>query len=198
MHRIAQTITSIPTPPSSPPWHTRLILGCWSAQYLPLRAKYLPQYEMSLICLDPRYARQFLHTPNISFNVNQRSLMGPFGAGFLDEARAAHRKVFLWTVNAPNLMRWGIRHGVDGIITDDPVLYARVCEAWEREREGKGGTVECPELVDDRLSVGQRVRIWVTAVFVVVFGWVLKRRYRYPHPVPYPIERVQIGDRKGA
>lgn len=101
--------------------------------------------------------------------------MGPFGRGFLEEARAARRKVFLWTVNAPNLMRWGIRHGVQGIITDDPALYGRVCQAWEGEKSGKG--VEDPELVVDQLRFGQRVQIWLVAAFVVLFGWIIRQKY---------------------
>jgi phosphatidylglycerol phospholipase C len=188
MSRIAQTIASTPLPPSSQPWHKRLILGCWSAHYLPLRDKYLPTYEMTLISFDLNYARQYLHTPNISFNINQRILMGPFGRGFLDEARAANAKVYLWTVNAPNLMRWGIRRGVEGIITDDPALYKRVCEVWERE--GKDGVVFEPELQVDSLSVGQRAQIWMVAVLVVLFGWVIRRKYLLGG------ERVRLEERK--
>lgn len=188
MQRIAQVISSVPTPPNSPSWHKRIILGCWSAHYLPLRTKYLHNYEMTLICFDLAYARQFLHVPNLSFNVNQRILMGPFGRGFLEEARAARRKVYLWTVNAPNLMRWGIRHGVEGIITDNPALFQRVCEAWERER--KDGTIVVPELHVDRLSFGQRAQVVLVAVFVLLFGWVLKRKYLNA------VERVQLEERK--
>jgi phosphatidylglycerol phospholipase C len=188
MSRIAQTITSTPLPSTSQPWHKRLILGCWSAHYLPLRDKYLPLHEMTLISFDLTYARQYLHTPNISFNVNQRILMGPFGRGFLDEARAANAKVYLWTVNAPNLMRWGIRRGVQGIITDDPALYKRVCEVWERERKDR--IVFEPELQVDRLSVGQRAQIWMVAVLVVLFGWVIRRKYLLGG------QRVRIEERK--
>jgi phosphatidylglycerol phospholipase C len=143
---------------------------------------------MTLISFDLTYARQYLHTPNISFNVNQRILMGPFGRGFLEDARAANAKVYLWTVNAPNLMRWGIRRGVEGIITDDPALYKRVCEVWERER--KDGMVFEPELQVDKLSVGQRAQIWMVAVFVVLFGWVFRRKYLLGG------ERVRIEERK--
>lgn len=119
--------------------------------------------------------------------------MGPLGRGFLEEARAAQRKVFLWTVNAPNLMRWGIRQGVQGIITDDPALYGRVREAWEAENNGKDkdGVVVNPELVVDELSFRQRVQVWLVVVIVVLFGWILKRKYHVG------VKRVQI-ERKDA
>lgn len=79
---------------------------------------------------------------------------------------------------------------MEGIITDDPALYGRVCGAWERERKG-GGVVEGEaELVVDGVSVGQRVQIWMVAVFVLLFGWVIKRRYLMP------VERVRIEERK--
>jgi len=190
MHRIAQTLSSLPLPPTSLPWSQRIILGCWSASYLPFRAKYLPAHEVALISFDLSYARQFLSTPNLSFSVNRHILMGPFGRGFLEETRAAGRKVYLWTVNAPNLMRWGIRRGVEGIITDDPALYGRVCGAWERERKGGGVVEREAELVVDGVSVGQRAQIWMVAVFVLLFGWVIKRRYLMP------VERVRIEERK--
>ncbi|KAF3401602.1 hypothetical protein F1880_010011 [Penicillium rolfsii] len=188
MSRIAQAINSTPLPSTSQPWHKRLVLGCWSAHYLPLRDKYLPAHEMTLISFDLTYARQYLHTPNISFNVNQRILMGPFGRGFLEEAHAANAKVYLWTVNAPNLMRWGIRRGVQGIITDHPALYKRVCEVWERER--KDELVDEPELQRDRLTVGQRAQIWMVAALVVMFGWLLRRKFLSGG------ERVRIEERK--
>jgi phosphatidylglycerol phospholipase C len=189
MQRISETISSVPPSPTSPSWHKRIILGCWSAVFIPYRNKYLPAYELSLICLfDLKHARQFLHTPNISFNVNRLILMGPLGRGFLEEARAAQHKVYLWTVNAPNLMRWGIRHGVQGIITDDPALYGRVREAWEAEKSGQGkdGVVVNQQLVVDELSFGQRMQIWLVVVIVVLFGWILKRKYHVG------VERVQI------
>lgn len=121
------------------------------------------------------YARQFLQVPRISFNINQCILMGPLGRGFLQEAFAAQRKVYLWTVNEPNLMRWGIRHGVDGIITDDPALYRQVCEEWEKEQ--KDGISDSNL---DRLTVGQRIRVTMVTLFVMAFGWFWRRKYLPP------------------
>ncbi|KAJ5921626.1 hypothetical protein N7454_009100 [Penicillium verhagenii] len=190
MQGIAKVVESVPIPAIGPDWHRRLVLGCWSARYLPPRAKYLPRYEMALICVDLSYARQFLHVPRISFNIHQKSLMGPLGRGFLEEARAARRKVYLWTVNAPNLMRWGIRHQVDGIITDDPLRFQEVREQWALEHR-KGALASCNPKAD-RLTLGQQVEIILVAVYVLTFGWFLKRKY-----LP-TVERVQIEERKMA
>ncbi|KAJ5483851.1 hypothetical protein N7539_006051 [Penicillium diatomitis] len=179
MRRIAEIISSIPASSSSGssrPWHERIVLGFWSGDYIPLRNKYLPNFPMALICFDFKYARKFLHVEDLAYNVNQSVLMGPLGWGFLDDVRAAQRQIYLWTVNAPNLMRWGIRHGVDGVITDDPALFRKVCEAWEREHGGRDGADTAVELRTDRLSMGQRVKIVLTAVLVVMFGWMIKRR----------------------
>lgn len=60
-------------------------------------------------------------------------------------------------------MRWSIARGVDGVITDDPERFGRVCEEWE------GGGRE--------VKVGWRVWaqvgwIWVlVGVFGAVFWW---------------------------
>ncbi|OQD98572.1 hypothetical protein PENVUL_c071G05897 [Penicillium vulpinum] len=177
MELIAKTIESVPKPANGPDWHQRIVLGCWSARYLPARAQHLPQYPVTLVCVDVSYARQFLQVPLISFNINQMILMGPLGRGFLDEARAAGRPVYVWTVNAPNLMRWCIRHEIDGVISDEPGRFRQVCEGWEKEHAGILG-VPNPGL--DRITLTQRVEIIVVALYVICFGWILKRVYLAP------------------
>jgi hypothetical protein len=62
--------------------------------------------------------------------------MGPIGAAFLRKAKKLNRPVFAWTVNDANRMRWGIKKGLDGIITDDPEKFLQICEDWDgRETE---------------------------------------------------------------
>jgi phosphatidylglycerol phospholipase C len=184
MKRIAETIESVPIPAIGPDWHRRVILGCWSARYLPLRAQYLPRYSMTLICFDLGYARQFLQIPRVFFTVNQLVLMGPLGRGFLEEARAANRRVYLWTVNSPSMMRWAIRHEVDGVITDEPAQFKQLCEGWGKEQRDE----TAPDL--DQLTVGERLRILLVVVYLLLFGWFLKFKY-----LP-SVERVQFEQRK--
>ncbi|CAI7572618.1 unnamed protein product [Penicillium palitans] len=187
MDRISKIIESVPMPASGPDWHHRIVLGCWSARYLPARAKHLPRYPVTLVCVDLSYACQFLQVPLISFNVNQMILMGPLGRGFLDEARAARRKVYVWTVNAPNLMRWCIRHEIDGVISDEPGRFRQVCEGWEKEHTGVLG-VPNPNL--DRIPLRQRIEIIVVTLYVICFGWILKRMYLTP------VERLEFEEHK--
>ncbi|KAJ6095146.1 hypothetical protein N7467_002659 [Penicillium canescens] len=187
MQRIAKTIESVPIPRIGPDWHRRVVLGCWSSRYLPARTQYLPRYAVSLVCVDVSYARQFLQVPRLSFNINQMALMGPLGRGFLEEAQAARRRVYVWTVNAPNLMRWCIRHKIDGVISDEPGRFRQVCDEWEKEHSG-GLSLPDPKL--DRISFKQRLQIYVVALYVVVFGWFIKRKY-FP-----PLERVHFEERK--
>lgn len=187
MDRISKIIESVPMLASGPDWHHRVVLGCWSARYLPARAKHLPRYPVTLVCVDLSYARQFLQVPLISFNVNQMILMGPLGRGFLDEARAARRKVYVWTVNAPNLMRWCIRHEIDGVISDEPGRFRQVCEGWEKEHTGVLG-VPNPNL--DRIPLRQRIEIIVVTLYVICFGWILKRMYLTP------VERLEFEEHK--
>ncbi|KAI3174374.1 hypothetical protein DTO046C5_2806 [Penicillium roqueforti] len=177
MELIAKTIESVPTPAGGPDWQRRILLGFWSSRYLPARAKHLPLCAVTLICVDVSYARQFLQVPLISFNINQKILMGPLGRGFLDEARAARRKVYVWTVNSPNLMRWCIRHEIDGVISDEPGRFRQVCDGWEKEHSGVLG-VPNPSL--DRITVRQRMEIIAVALYVICFGWIMKRVYLYP------------------
>ncbi|KGO38145.1 Glycerophosphoryl diester phosphodiesterase [Penicillium expansum] len=187
MQRIAKIVESVPLPANGPDWHHRIVLGCWSARYIPARAKHLPLYAVTLVCVDVSYARQFLQVPLISFNINQMILMGPLGRGFLDEARAARRQVYVWTVNAPNLMRWCIRHEIDGVISDEPGRFRQVCQGWEKEHTGVLGAPN-PEL--DRIPFRQRIEIIAVALYVICFGWILKRMYLTP------VERLGFEEHK--
>jgi phosphatidylglycerol phospholipase C len=185
MKGIAETIESVPM--RTVDWHRRINLGCWSARYLPLRQRYLPRYAITLICWDVSYARQFLQVPRIAFSVNQKILIGPLGNGFLEEARAARRRVYVWTVNAPALMRWSIRHEIDGVITDHPDRFQAECKRWEEELTSDSPTKRDPAM--DRLPLKQRVEILLVALYVVLFGWY----YRKNFPA---VERVQFEERK--
>ncbi|KAJ6144119.1 hypothetical protein N7470_008014 [Penicillium chermesinum] len=122
--------------------------------------------------------------PNVSFNANQYILLGPLGRGFMEEALAARRKVYLWTVNEVNLMRWGIRHGAAGIITDYPALYKQVREEWEKEQ--KEGSPD-PQL--ERLTLGQRAYTVLIMFFALTFGWMLRRK----HLPPLDREHIELG-----
>lgn len=103
-------------------------------------------------------------------NVNQKVVMG-MGSGFLEEARAAGRRVFVWTVNEPSLMRWSIERGVDGIITDDPGrCRSMVLDAVK----GVG-----PGTRDERVTVSQRAQAWAVSLLVVMFGWLFRRKFLY-------------------
>ncbi|KAJ5179096.1 hypothetical protein N7492_002306 [Penicillium capsulatum] len=189
MRRIAETIALVPVFTGTPEWHRRIVLGCWSARYLPPRDKFLSGYTMSLICFDFSYARQFMRVADISFNVYQKILMGPLGHGFLEEARAANHQVYLWTVNAPNLMRWGIRHRVDGVITDDPAYYQQICAQWEAEQLDEAGSSKNTK--SDRLTLAERLDIWLLALLAVLIGWCFRLRY-----LP-SLHRVQLEQNAG-
>ena len=55
------------------------------------------------------------------------------GARFIREMRAARVPLYTWTVNEDAWMRWVVRSGLDGIITDDPARFLEVCRKIEDE-----------------------------------------------------------------
>ncbi|GFF32793.1 phosphatidylglycerol phospholipase C [Aspergillus udagawae] len=157
---------------SATPWSARVVLGCWSAAFFPLCESYLPGFETALICFDLWYASRVLRGSPASANVNQKVLMG-MGRGFLEEARAAGRRVFVWTVNEPSLMRWSIERGVDGVITDDPGrCRAMVLDAVK-------GASPSGMRHDERVTVSQRAQAWAVSLLVVMFGWLFRRKFLY-------------------
>lgn len=148
MRLMAAAIESVPPNPKNP-WNKRIVLGCWAvrtlvilrikppssdkiqARFFPLAAHYLPTFSITNISFSPAYSRQFLSLPNVSFNMLQQSLVGPIGSRFVRDAKAAGRPLFHWTVNQDDYMRWSIKHGADGVITDNPKRFLEVCDEWE-------------------------------------------------------------------
>jgi hypothetical protein len=75
-----------------------------------------------------------LNVPNVSFNLLQKVMVGPWGDQFLADCKALNRPVFLWTVNEERWMKWSISKGVDGVITDDPKKYIEVSEGYDEKK----------------------------------------------------------------
>ncbi|TVY31196.1 Phosphatidylglycerol phospholipase C [Lachnellula hyalina] len=118
----------------SRPWTERILIGCWAAKYLPLCSKHLPKYPIVHIGASISYARQFLKVPRVSLNMLLMVMVGPRGNALIRDARKANRSVFLWTVNEEPWMKWSIKKGVDGVVTDDPKKYLEICKTYEGEK----------------------------------------------------------------
>lgn len=160
MRLIGETIRSVPPSPQRP-WHNRIVLGCWAAKYLPLCSRYLPGFSVSHIGFSTLVASYFFTVPNVSFNMAQAVLMTPWGRLFIRKAQCDGRPVYAWTVNEEARMRWDIRQGLDGVITDNPKLFLEVRESW---REGTKDGLR----VKDHLDV---VRINFFALIYTVLFW---------------------------
>ncbi|QIW96015.1 hypothetical protein AMS68_001533 [Peltaster fructicola] len=125
MRLIALTIAAHSS--SKQTWNTRIVLGIWAAKYLPLCLKYLPGFPVMHIGFSTIYARHFFEIDNVGFNMLFQMLVAPGGVKFIREAKQKyHRQVVAWTVNTEDSMRWCVRHGLDGVITDDPKLFNQV------------------------------------------------------------------------
>lgn len=139
MRLIAETLASVNS--GSNPWQSRVVLGIWAAKYLSLCVKYLPGHPVAYIGFSTCYARQFLKVPNVGFNMYAKTLFGPIGTRFIRDVQRAKRPLFLWTVNEPNIMKWSIVKGADGVITDDPKLFNEVCDDFDNERDARSAYI---------------------------------------------------------
>jgi len=164
MRLIASTIKSVS--PGRRAWIDRVVLGCWAAKFLPLCEEYLPNFPITHIGFSTCYARRFLKVPNVSFNMLQKIMMGPFGAKFLADVKAADRQIFLWTVNEKNMMGWSIRREVDGVITDDPETFKDICDNWD------------DSVPEEAITWRQYLFILWIYVLVLVFGTLFRVKYR--------------------
>ncbi|KAF5875180.1 putative glycerophosphoryl diester phosphodiesterase protein [Botrytis fragariae] len=142
------------------PWNQRVLLGCWAAKYIPLCAKYLPDFPITHIGFSIGYAREFLSIPNILF--------GPGGSKFMADAKAAKRSMFAWTVNEEQWMRWCIKNNIDGVISDDPKKYLEVCEKYDST---------------DSKEPGFGLKDWALIIWfnllAVLFSWLFRYRYGF-------------------
>lgn len=164
MRLIAKTLKSVD--PGAVPWHKRVVLGIWAAKYLTLCVDHLPGYPVAYIGFSTCYARQFLKVSNVGFNMFAKTLFGPIGKRFINDVQKAGRPLYLWTVNEPNVMKWSIVKGVDGVITDDPKLYNEVCEEFDVEKDG--GKV--------RITLGQWLYTFWLYFLMTLFSIPLKHR----------------------
>ncbi|WAO89505.1 Hypothetical protein NCS54_00689800 [Fusarium falciforme] len=180
MLAIAKALDSVQ---GSVPWDQRIVLGCWNASFLQAARRHLPTFPLAHISASLLYSHHFLRVPNLGFNLNQKSLVGPPGRMFLRELQRTDKLLLTWTVNEPRWMEWCIRQNlgrgrsspsagpalIDGVITDDPRLYLDVCERFEDEMDGK--------VIGPKMGLAQKAREEVRAVCSVLFFQVLVMAY---------------------
>ena len=164
MRLIAKTLESVHL--GQRPWNKRIVLGIWAAKFLPLCSKYLPGYPISHISFSTCYSRQFLKVPNVSFNMLQNVLFGPIGARFIRDVQKAKRPLFVWTVNDVNLMKWDIQKNVDGVITDDPKTFKKICDDWDDTTESAA-----------RVSIRQWLYTFWLYIMIAIFSTPFKRKF---------------------
>ncbi|KAM0557236.1 hypothetical protein ACHAPJ_005500 [Fusarium lateritium] len=173
MAAIARAIDSVQGPV---PWDQRIVLGCWNASFLQAARSQLPTYPLAHISTSLLYSHHFMRVPNLGFNLNQMTLVGPSGKLFLRELRRTDKLLMTWTVNEPRRMEWCIRQNlghprcpdrkpdgpalIDGVITDNPRLYLEVCKRFEDEMDGR--------LVRPERALSQRVRDKAQTVAFVI------------------------------
>ncbi|RKL05663.1 hypothetical protein BFJ68_g10570 [Fusarium oxysporum] len=167
------------------PWDQRIILGCWNASFLQAARSRLPTYPLAHISTSLLYSHHFLRVPNLGFNLNHKTLIGPSGRLFLRELRQTDKLLMTWTVNEPRHMEWCIRQNlchprrrngkiegpalIDGVITDNPRLYLEMCEKFENEMDGK--------LTRPKLALTERIRKKAEMVAVVILTETLMMAY---------------------
>lgn len=176
MRLIAEALASVH--PGARPWNERVVMGIWAAKFLPLCTKYLPGYPVSHIGFSTIYARQFLRVPNVSFNMLQKILVGPFGAWFMRDVRKAKRPLYAWTVNEENMMKWSIQHGLDGVITDDPKKFKEICDSWTDQ--------------EPRARVTLRQTLYILWLYVLIVVFSVPFRRKFPETVEQFIKKTDL------
>jgi hypothetical protein len=100
-------------------------------------------------------------------------MVGPFGSCFLKDVKDAKRSIFLWTVNEEPWMKWSIRKGVDGVITDDPKKYLEVCKEYQGEK------IHLPW------------RLWGTVIWMNMIASIFSLLFRYRYGFNVDVGKVR-------
>ncbi|OTA96431.1 hypothetical protein M434DRAFT_55933, partial [Hypoxylon sp. CO27-5] len=122
VRRTAETISSVP---AIRPWKERILPCCWTAQYVKLSKKYLPEFPVAHVGFSGMYARALAaYVPDLSVSMLRYMLAMPItGSRFIRDMKRSGHPIHVWTVNDEDWMEWSIRKELDGVITDDPKLF---------------------------------------------------------------------------
>ncbi|XXH03615.1 hypothetical protein Hte_010020 [Hypoxylon texense] len=195
MRRTAETIASVP---GVRPWSERILPCCWTAEYVKLTQTLLPGFPVAHVGVNTAYARALAdHVPDLGLSMLAHALATPVvGPRFLRDMRRAGHRVYAWTVDDEDWMRWAVRERLAGVITDDPKLFLEVCrrvaseeeeeEDWgdmvvvrKKEEEGGGsnGVMAMAGSVRARVAAAPgRLVLWIRffifqIVLMVVYLW---------------------------
>lgn len=165
MRLIASTVASTPSQTSAP-WNQRVVLGIWAAKYLPLAQQYLPGFPIMHIAFSTTYARQFFRVENVGFNMMFYALLMPGGRKFLRDAQEKYRRKMLsWTINGDDNMKWCIRRGLDGVVTDEVEKYMDLAESFDENLEPEPWLPVSPKV----LWTALKAYVWVR-ILLVFYG----------------------------
>lgn len=111
----------------------RILLGLWHPKFIPFAVQYVPELTRMHIGGSPSVARQYFWPWVDGFSMRFTSLMPAEGQAFLRDAKAAGKKVTVWTVNLPDEMVEAARWGVDAVLTDNTATFHRLREDLQND-----------------------------------------------------------------
>ncbi|KAL4884258.1 hypothetical protein BJY04DRAFT_183244 [Aspergillus karnatakaensis] len=91
-------------------------------------------YRIAVHCKDLDSANAFLERyPDLHFRFEPETLISPLGEKFVQQAKQQNRDVFVGLINLPDQMKWCIKAGVTGVITERADLLANIY--WDEAQE---------------------------------------------------------------
>ncbi|KAI5853902.1 PLC-like phosphodiesterase [Tricharina praecox] len=145
-------------------WREKIVLGCWTLKFLPLCEKYLPGFPIVHIGFSTTYAREFLEHTNVGFNLFWPILQTTAGKDLAKEAKDAGRKVYVWTVNEEETMKWAIENdSIDGVCTDDPVKFLELTDGY--------GEIWLDAPRSMQVACYTFVWNWIATVVFIIYQW---------------------------
>lgn len=102
-------------------WKSRCILGVWKSDVLHAVEKLLPTLDVVFIGFETGLAREFLKCPQVvAISLNYSAYIFGGSRELVNECRERDMRLYAWTVNSPEAMKWCVAARMDGVITDYP------------------------------------------------------------------------------
>jgi phosphatidylglycerol phospholipase C len=109
------------------------ISGLWHPKFIEPAKKHLPYVLLSHIGRSLWITRKYFFEHAQIMSIAFSSLTTADGQRFVEECRAANKRILVWTVNQPHEMVEAVRWGVDAIITDVPAVWLELRAKLEKD-----------------------------------------------------------------
>ncbi|KAK9458111.1 PLC-like phosphodiesterase [Dipodascopsis uninucleata] len=157
-------------------WKSRIMLGIWMVKFLAPCEAYVPEISIVHIGISVTYAKRFLSYPTlVGVSMLLPCLYSTEGHEFVKSMRDAGKVVYVWTVNAPELLRICIAWQFDGILTNETELLIKENSDYLKTLKSSPQSLSPEDAVSTSLNLATKIRLSAQNTFLwIIFPLILR------------------------